>query len=79
MHAFCKALRHLDQQVLEYHLERGDFSHWLEGTIADKDLAARVAAWEDELEAHRAADLERIRDQLVDAVEKRYLPSERRG
>lgn len=79
MHDFCKALRHLDQQVLEYHLERGDFSHWLEGTIADKDLAARVAAWEDELEAHRAADLERIRDQLVDAVEKRYLPSERHG
>jgi hydroxymethylpyrimidine pyrophosphatase-like HAD family hydrolase len=79
MHDFCKAVSHLDQQVLEYHLERGDFSHWLEGTIADKDLAVRVAAWEDELEAHRAADVERIRDQLVDAVEKRYLPSEVHG
>jgi len=76
MHDFSTALRHLDQQALEYHLERGDFSHWLDGTIADKDLAARAAAWEDELEAHRAADLERIRDQLVHAVEKRYLPSE---
>lgn len=76
MHDFCGAVRHLDQQALEYHLERGDFSHWLEGTIADKDFAARVAAWEDELEAHRAADVERIRDQLVQAVEKRYLPSE---
>lgn len=76
MHDFCSAIRHLDQPALEYHLERGDFSHWLDGTIADKDLAARVAAWEDELEAHRAADVERIRDQLVQAVEKRYLPSE---
>ncbi|OBI63016.1 HAD family hydrolase [Mycobacterium sp. E796] len=76
MHDFCSAVRHLDQQALEYHLERGDFSHWLEGTIADKDLAVRVAAWEDEMEAHRAADVERIRDQLVQAVEKRYLPSE---
>ena len=74
MHDFGNAVRHLDQQVLEYHLERGDFSHWLDGTIADKDLAVRVEAWEDELEAHRAADLERIRDQLVQAVEKRYLP-----
>lgn len=77
MHDFCTAVRHLDQQALEYHLERGDFSHWLEGTIADADLATRVAAWEDELEAHRAADVERIRDQLVQAVEKRYLPSEK--
>jgi hydroxymethylpyrimidine pyrophosphatase-like HAD family hydrolase len=76
MHDFCSGIRHLDQQALEYHLERGDFSHWLEGTIADKALATRVAAWEDDLEAHRAADLERIRDQLVQAVEKRYLPSE---
>jgi hypothetical protein len=74
MHDFCTAIRHLDQQALEYHLERGDFSHWLEGTIGDQDLAVRVAGWEDELEAHRAADLERIRDQLVQAVERRYLP-----
>jgi len=76
MQDFSKALRQLDQQALEYHLERGDFSHWLEGTIADRDLAARVAAWEDQLEAHRAADLERIRHQLVQAVERRYLPSQ---
>jgi hydroxymethylpyrimidine pyrophosphatase-like HAD family hydrolase len=76
MHDFSEAIRHLDQEALEYHLERGDFSHWLEGTIADADLAVRVAAWEDELEARRAADLERIRDQLVQAVERRYLPSE---
>jgi CheB methylesterase len=59
-------------QALQYHLERGDFSRWLEGTIADKDLAAQVAAWEDELLAHPAAHLERIRHQLVQAVEQRY-------
>ena len=57
---------------LQYHLERGDFSRWLEGTIADKDLAAQVAVWEDELLAHRAPHLERIRHQLVRAVEQRY-------
>ena len=76
MHDFIIALRHLDQPALEYHLERGDFSHWLDGTIADKELATKAAAWEDELDAHRAADLERIRHRLVHAVEERYLPSQ---
>ena len=74
MRDFATAVRHLDQQALEYHLGRGDFSRWLDGTIADRDLATQVAVWEDELPAHRAADLERIRDQLIHAVEGRYLP-----
>ena len=72
MHDFRTALMHLNPQALQYHLERGDFSRWLEATIADEDLAAQVAAWEDELLAHRAAHLERIRHQLVRAVEQRY-------
>lgn len=76
LHDFCTAVEHLDQQALEYHLERGDFSHWLEGTIVDRELATRVAAWEDELEARRAADLERIRHNLVRAIEQRYLPAQ---
>jgi len=69
MHDFRAAIRHLDPQALHYHLERGDFSRWLENTIADKDFAAHVAAWEDELQAHQAADLERIRHRLAQAVE----------
>jgi hypothetical protein len=76
MHDFGAAIRHLDPQALHYHLERGDFSRWLESTIADKELAAHVAAWEDELLAHHAADLERIRHRLVQAVEERYLDTE---
>ena len=73
MHDFRTALAHLDRQALQYHLEHGDFSRWLDATIADRDLAAQVAAWEDELLAHRAADLEHIRHQLIRAVEDRYL------
>jgi hydroxymethylpyrimidine pyrophosphatase-like HAD family hydrolase len=73
MHDFRTALAHLDPQALQYHLERGDFSRWLDDTIADRDLAAQVAAWEDELAAHRAADLEHIRHRLIRAVEDRYL------
>ena len=74
MRDFTTAVMHLDQKSLEYHLERGDFSRWLDGTIADKDLAIQVAAWEDELQAHRASELEQIRHQLARAVEQRYLP-----
>lgn len=76
MHDFRAAIRHLDPQALRHHLERGDFSRWLESTIADKDFAAYVAAWEDELLAHQAADLERIRHRLIQAVEERYLDTQ---
>ncbi|MGO9506278.1 MAG: HAD hydrolase family protein [Mycobacterium sp.] len=76
MHEFSSSVKHLDEPALEYHLERGDFSRWLDGTIADKELATRVAAWEDELEARRAADVERIRQKLIQAVEERYSPAQ---
>ena len=76
MHDFHSAIRHLDPEALRYHLERGDFSRWLGSTIADKDFAAHVAAWEDELLARQAADLERIRHRLIHAVEERYLDTE---
>jgi hydroxymethylpyrimidine pyrophosphatase-like HAD family hydrolase len=76
MYGFGAAIRQLDPQALRYHLERGDFSRWLDGTIADKEFAAHVAAWEDELLAHEAADLERIRHRLIKGVEERYLNPE---
>ncbi len=73
MREFRTALGHLDPQALQYHLERGDFSRWLGDTIADTDLAAQVTAWEDELVARRAGDLQRIRRQLIHTIEERYL------
>jgi hydroxymethylpyrimidine pyrophosphatase-like HAD family hydrolase len=76
MHDFGAALKRLDPHALRYHLERGDFSRWLASTIADKDFAADVAAWEDELLAHEAADLEHIRHRLIAGVEDRYLDLE---
>ncbi len=73
MQEFHTALGHLDQNALQYHLHRGDFSRWLDDTIADRDFAKQMAAWEDEVLARHAADLERVRHQLVRAVEERYL------
>ncbi|HUH71423.1 MAG TPA: hypothetical protein VLZ05_22590 [Mycobacterium sp.] len=49
MRDFRMAVMHLDEQALQYHLERGDFSRWLDGTIADKELATPAAVWEDQL------------------------------
>ncbi len=73
MQEFRTVVSHLDQRALQYHLDRGDFSRWLDDTIADRDFAKQVAAWEDEVLARHAADLERIRHQLLRAVEERYL------
>ncbi|MGZ4584438.1 MAG: HAD hydrolase family protein [Mycobacterium sp.] len=79
MHEFQAALGHLDYRALQYHLDRGDFSRWLDGTIADRDLAKQVAAWEDEVLARHAADVERIRHELIRAVEERYLLTDSTG
>lgn len=73
MEEFGAALRRLTPQALEFHLERGDFSRWLERIINDRKLAAEVASWEDEMAAHRAAEVERVRQQLIRAVRDRYL------
>ncbi|CPR07841.1 HAD family hydrolase [Mycobacterium bohemicum DSM 44277] len=74
MEEFRSAINHLDQRALQYHLTRGDFSRWLGSTIADKGFARQVAAWEDEVSARHAADVERVRNQLARAIEGRYLP-----
>lgn len=79
MREFGAAVRDLDAAALQFHLERGDFSHWLDTTIADKDMAAQVAVWEDQLLARRAVELERIRQQLVRAVQERYLEPDHHG
>lgn len=73
MAEFAAALRRLAPQALDFHLERGDFSRWLEHTVTDRVLAAEVASWEDEMAAHRAAEVERVREQLIRAVQHRYL------
>lgn len=73
MRDFHAAVGKLDAAALQYHLERGDFSRWLAHTVADRELAAEVAALEDRLAAQRAADIERVRNDIVRSVNDRYL------
>jgi hydroxymethylpyrimidine pyrophosphatase-like HAD family hydrolase len=79
MAEFCSALDQLSPDALAFHLERGDFSRWIGQTIADNELASEVEAWEDELAAHRAAELEHIRQQIVYAISARYRASDGRS
>ncbi|PRC45286.1 HAD family hydrolase, partial [Mycobacterium sp. ITM-2017-0098] len=73
MREFGTAVGGLAPESLQFHLERGDFSRWLGRTITDAEFATEVASWEDELAAHQAAEVERIRRRIVTAVHERYL------
>jgi len=69
---FSRHLRHCDPAVLAYHLSRGDFSRWVTGTLADRNLGRQVAAIERDLTQHQAAALERARRQITHVIDSRY-------
>jgi hydroxymethylpyrimidine pyrophosphatase-like HAD family hydrolase len=73
---FSRIIQEVDSRVLAHHLERGDFSRWILGTLQDRDLAAAVGALERNLLARRAADLAHARERLTEEVDSRYLISE---
>lgn len=77
LNEFRATVHHCDPAVLEYHLVRGDLSRWLKGTIADQQLGALVAALESDLAGRRAADIERVRRELVRAITERYVEDSR--
>jgi hypothetical protein len=71
--AFARGLSTAETEVVAHHLRHGDFSRWITGTLQDRGLAAVVAAIERELLARQATDLTRAREQIIAAVEERYL------
>jgi len=70
---FGRLLGSVDAGVLAHHLEHGDFSRWITGTIQDRQLGAVAGAIERDLLAHRAADVVHARQRLLDELESRYL------
>ena len=70
---FSRALRGVDDTVIAYHLERGDFSRWITGTIQDRPLGAVAGAIERDILARRAADVLHARERLLDEIKARYL------
>ena len=69
---FSRHIRHCDPAVLGYHLSRGDFSRWITGTFADRQLGSDLAAIERDLLLHQAAGLERARRRIIHAIDSRY-------
>lgn len=69
---FSRHIRHCDPAVLGYHLPRGDFSRWVAGTLADHRLGRDLAAIERELALRQAAELERARQRVLQAISHRY-------
>jgi hypothetical protein len=69
---FSQHVRHCDLSTLDYHLARGDFSRWAQGTLADRNLAAELADIERDLTMRRASDLAAARRRTVEAIARRY-------
>lgn len=73
---FARHLRHCDLDTIAYHLEREDFSRWIEHTLTDHALAAELAAVERNLATARAGALEQARQEALAALNRRYLEHE---
>ena len=68
-----RLLGSVEAGVLGHHLDHGDFSRWITGTLQDRQLGAVAAAIERDVIAHRATDVVRARERLLDELEARYL------
>ena len=69
---FSHMLRVADPSVVAHHLERGDFSRWITGTMQDRTLGAAVGAVERDVLARPMADIRRARERVLDEVQARY-------
>lgn len=70
---FHHLLGQADVATVAYHADRGDFSRWIRGVLADHALAREVAHVERDLRARRSAAVEDARSQIQGVVLHRYL------
>jgi hydroxymethylpyrimidine pyrophosphatase-like HAD family hydrolase len=70
---FHERLKDIDPATVAYHAARRDFSRWIADTISDEALASEIAHIERDMIGRRAAAVEAARQQVCQAVRKRYL------
>jgi hypothetical protein len=70
---FHHELRRCGEGVLRHHANGSDFSRWIYEVIQDSTLAASVQLVEARLGTASAPDVESLRSELLDAIERRYL------
>jgi hypothetical protein len=73
LHELCAELERAPVDELAEHLERGDFSRWIEDVLHDHALAEQFRELE---EAWRLGRLPDVNGALVRAVQARYEPAE---
>jgi alpha-amylase len=64
---FVKALQEVDIKAIEFHIGNGDFESWVNYSLKDKKLAAKIK----ELSTSKLGG-EKLRKALVDQAEKQY-------
>lgn len=72
---FHERLKHIDPATVAYHATRRDFSRWVSETLADEALASEIAHIERDMIGRRAGAVETARQQVCQAVRRRYLQS----
>ena len=70
---FHEQLRDIDPATVAYHAIRHDFSRWVADTLADDHLAFEIAHIERDMINRHAAAVEGARQQVCQAVRRRYL------
>ncbi|GAA3039219.1 HAD-IIB family hydrolase [Streptosporangium longisporum] len=74
--SFCRMAEGVDEGTWNYHLERGDYSRWLAGSVKDEELAAEVA----EVEQSSGDAADETRRRVRELIEARYTaPAEPSG
>jgi hydroxymethylpyrimidine pyrophosphatase-like HAD family hydrolase len=70
---FHHVLRRCGESELRHHAAGRDFSRWIQDVIQDSALASGVREVEARLVEASAADVEALRGELLQMIEKRYL------
>lgn len=65
---FIQLLEGIDDVTWDYHLKRGDYSHWIEECIKDATLAQKVS----EIENNSRTNTPKSRELVKSAIEARY-------
>jgi hypothetical protein len=63
-------------EALDRHLQRGDFSRWIDDVFGDRQLAAQIEDLELQYRLGRSCD---IQDALISTIEDRYPVDESAG
>ncbi|HSJ25319.1 MAG TPA: HAD hydrolase family protein [Longimicrobiales bacterium] len=69
---FCDLVRHVPGDVLERHLQSGDFSRWVREVLADDTLGARLRSVERWYRTEASLDIEQLRSAVTAEIESRY-------